>query len=466
MADDHPFPNNGEAAPPENTGTGTTEPSVTEMVVKQEGEAPTDAGKRASIYSLLKGLVKHKASDLHVKAGRPPLYRINGKLLPAKVPPLSHEDVKRLAYSTMTAKQIRDFEEGLQIDFGYLVPGLARFRANVFMQKGTLAFVIRVVPLEVPVLTSLNLPEVIGELALKQRGLLLVTGATGSGKSTTLAAVVEHINRHARVHVVTIEDPIEYIFDDKMATVSQREVGVDAISMQLALRAALRQDPDVIMIGEMRDAVTIQTAITAAETGHMVVSTLHTNDAAQSIDRILDSFPADAQNQLRLQLAGSLLGVVTQRLVKRADGKGRVAACEVLTRSPLVEKLIADNRVTELDVAMESSNIYYKMQSMNQALEKLVRDGVITQEEALLNSDKKEDLQLKLSGMVTGQQSGDAGELLKQASVSTSNSPRDGGNVPPPRKPRSPDDTLVPEAKPESGIQLENNPNTTRKRSA
>lgn len=378
-----------------------------------EGESP----KAVTIQSLLKGLVKHKASDLHVKVGRPPLYRINGKLMPAKLPPLSGEDVKRLAYNTMTQKQIREFEENLQIDFGYLVPGLARFRANVFMQKGTLAFVIRVVPLEVPALTSLGLPLVVQELALKPRGLLLVTGATGSGKSTSLAAIVEHINRSQRAHIVTIEDPIEYIFDDKMCTVSQREVGVDAINMQQALKGALRQDPDVIMIGEMRDFSTMQTAISAAETGHLVVSTLHTNTAAQSIDRILDSFPADSKNQLRLQLANSLLGVISQRLVRRADGKGRVVACEVLTKSPTVEKLIIENRLNDLDVAMESSNLYYKMQSMNQALEKLVRDGVITQEEALLNSDKKEDLLLKLSGVVGGSQGGvEASELLEQAS--------------------------------------------------
>ncbi len=376
--------------------------------------------KIASIHSLLKGIVKHKASDLHVKVGRPPLYRINGKLLPAKLPPLSSEDVRKLAYSTMTQKQIKEFEEELQIDFGYLVPGLARFRANVFMQKGTLAFVIRVVPLEVPEISSLGLPSVLQELCLKPRGLLLVTGATGSGKSTTLAAMVEHVNRNMRSHVVTIEDPIEYIFTDKMSTVSQREVGVDAVSMQSALRGALRQDPDVIMIGEMRDFATIQTAITAAETGHLVVSTLHTNTAAQALDRIIDTFPADAKNQLRLQLANSLLGVVTQRLVRRADGNGRVAACEVLTKSPTVEKLVLENRIADLDTVMESSNLYYKMQSMNQALERLIRDGVISQEEGLLHSDKKEDLTLKLSGMLAQSQGGvDANEIIEQASEST-----------------------------------------------
>lgn len=411
--------------------------------------------KQASIQSLLKGLVKHHASDLHVKVGRPPLYRISGKLMPARLPAMTSEDVKRLAYSTMTQKQIKEFEESLQIDFGYLVPGLARFRANVFMQKGTLAFVIRAVPLEVPLLTSLGLPSVVQDLALNSRGLLLITGATGSGKSTTLAAVIEHINRNARSHIVTIEDPIEYIYEDKIGTVSQREIGVDATSMQQALRAALRQDPDVIMVGEMRDFLTIQTAITAAETGHLVVSTLHTNTAAQSIDRILDSFPSDAKNQLRLQLASSLLGVVTQRLVRRADGKGRVVACEILVRSPSVEKLIVDNRVNELDLVIESSNIYYKMQSMNQALEKLVRDGVITLEEALLHSDKKEDLELKLSGMVGGNQAGvDASELIQQASTTSASAIRDGGEAPE-KTPGHGIKNLEPEITPASGILLE-----------
>ncbi|MCO5143241.1 MAG: type IV pilus twitching motility protein PilT [Oligoflexia bacterium] len=377
----------------EQTGT-ITEADTNVTPLKQE------VRKVASIHSLLKGLVKHKASDLHVKVGRPPLYRINGKLMPAKMPALNHEEVKILAYNTMTQKQIKEFEEHLQIDFGYLVPGLARFRANVFMQKGTLAFVIRVVPLEVPTLESLGLPHVIKELALKPRGLLLVTGATGSGKSTTLAAIIEYINRNSRAHVVTIEDPIEYIFEDKKGTISQREIGVDAVSLPLALRGALRQDPDVIMVGEMRDFATIQTAITAAETGHLVVSTLHTNTAAQSIDRIIDSFPVEGKQQLRLQLASSLVGVVSQRLVKKANGNDRVVACEILTKSPTVEKLIIDNKLVELEETMEASNLYYKMQSMNQALEKLVRSGEITQEEAILHSDKKEDLVLKLSGMV------------------------------------------------------------------
>ena len=389
-------------------------PEPTEETVETE-EAPKGE-KSLSIISLLRGLVKHRASDLHIKAGRPPLYRINGKLLPTKLPPLSMEDVKKLAYSTMTEKQIKDLEENLQVDFGYALSGLARFRANVFMQKGTVAFVIRMVPLEIPNLVSLNLPPVIQELALKPRGLLLVTGPTGSGKSTTLAAVVDFINRNQRSHIITIEDPIEYIFEDKAGTVSQREVGVDAVDMTQAMRGALRQDPDVIMVGEMRDYKTMQTAISAAETGHLVVSTLHTNSAAKSLDRILDSFPADARNQLRLQLSTCLIGVVTQRLVRKASGNTRVVACEVLTKSPTVEKLILENKFNELTPVMESSNLYYKMQSMNQALEKLVLSGTITIDEALIHSDSREDLQLKLSGMLGGGQKGvEASEFMGQA---------------------------------------------------
>ena len=398
-----------------------TDPSVSETTLKT-GVVSADEmpelvvkPKAASIYALLKGLVKHKASDLHVKVGRPPLYRVNGVLLPAKMPALALDEVKALAYSTMTQKQIQEFEEKLQIDFGYLVPGLARFRANVFMQKGSLAFVIRAVPLSVPELSTMGLPPVLTDLAMKPRGLLLVTGATGSGKSTTMAALIDFINRNQRCHIICIEDPIEYIFEDNMATVSQREVGVDTMNLRDALRGALRQDPDVIIIGEMRDYETMQVAVTAAETGHLVISTLHTNSAVSTIDRIIDCFPPEAKNQLRLQLASCLVGVIAQRLIRKADGSGRIVACEVLTKSPTVEKLIVENRLNELEEAMESSNVLYKMQSMNQAIAQMIRDGVITKEEGVLNSDKREDLILKMSGMVGGGQSGiDAKEIMEQ----------------------------------------------------
>ena len=373
------------------------------------------APQKITIQSLLKGLVKYRASDLHLKSGRPPLYRVNGNIIPTKMPDLSSEDVKELAYSTMTARQIEEFERSKQIDFGYSIPGMARFRANIFMQKGTISLVVRMVPLEIPHIDTLGLPPVVAELALKSRGLLLVTGATGSGKSTTMAALIDQINRNMRVHVITVEDPIEFVFEDKMSAISQREMGTDAPDMAKALRAAMRQDPDVITIGEMRDYETIHTALTAAETGHLVISTLHTNSASQSLDRILDSFPVDSKNQTRLMLSNSLLGIINQQLVKRADGKGRVLVCEVMVKSPSISKLILDNKFDEILPVIESSNVYYKMQSTNQALEKLVREGTITMDEAVLHSDRPEDLRLRMSGMVGGGHAGiDAGQIMEQ----------------------------------------------------
>jgi twitching motility protein PilT len=324
--------------------------------------------------------------------------------------------VQRIAYGTMTDKQKREFEECLQLDYGFMMPGLARFRANVFMQKGSIAIVVRKVPLDIPALEGLGLPAVLQELALKPRGLVLVTGATGSGKSTTLTAMIDFINRNRRAHIITIEDPIEFVHEDRQSTLSQREVGSDTMNMSDALRAALRQDPDVIMIGEMRDYATMQVAITAAETGHLVLSTLHTNSAAKSIDRIMDSFPAEAKNQVRMQLASSLCGVVTQQLIRRNDGKGMVAACEVMVKSPTIEKLILDNKVGEILTSIEASGLYYKMQSMNQAIEALIKAGTITKEEGVHHSDRKEDLLLKLSGMVGGGQAGvDAASIMSQA---------------------------------------------------
>jgi twitching motility protein PilT len=373
------------------------------------------APNKVTIQSLLKGLVKYKASDLHVKAGRPPMYRINSELIPTKIPELSPETVKEIAYSTMSNKQVAEFEKNQQIDFGYVLPGVARFRANVYMQKGTVAFVIRVVPLNVPLFDTLGLPASVAELSTKERGLLLITGATGSGKSTTMASLLDHINRHSRNHIVTIEDPIEYVYEDKLSSVSQRELGVDTPSMAMALKAALRQDPDVIMLGEMRDYETMHTALTAAETGHLVISTLHTNSAAQTIDRILDSFPPESKNQTRMLLSSCLVGIVNQRLAKRADGKGRIAVCEVMSKSPTIEKLILENKIDEITPAIEASNNYYKMQSTNQALEKLIRDNIVTVDEALSHSDYQEDLRLKLSGMVGGGQKGvDASQIMDQ----------------------------------------------------
>ena len=375
-------------------------------------------GRTIKIEPLLKGLVTHKASDLHLKAGRPPLYRVNGELVPTKLPDLNSESVKSLSYGIMTSKQRADFERDSQIDFGYTLPGFARFRVNVFIQRNTVSLVVRVVPLGVPNFDSLKLPVIVKELALKDRGLLLVTGATGSGKSTTLAAAVDYINSNKRAHIVTIEDPIEFVHQDKLSSVSQREIGSDATSMGQALKAALRQDPDVIMVGELRDYDTIQTAITASETGHLVLGTLHTNTAAKSLDRIIDSFPPEAKNQVRLQLATSLLAVVSQRLIPRANGEGMVASCEILVKSPSVERLIIENKIDEIERMIETSATYYKMQTMNQSLADLVKTNSVTLDEALRYSDKPEDLRLKLSGMLGGgQRDADATDFIEQSMV-------------------------------------------------
>lgn len=375
-----------------------------------------DTKSLVSMNSLLRSFIKHKASDLHIKASRPPMYRINGKIVPTKLEKLENERVKELAYGLMTSKQIKAFERDLQIDFGFVVPNLARFRANIFQQKNTVALVIRIVPLGVPELETLGVPEVLKEVSQKGRGLFLVTGSTGSGKSTTLAAICQHINSSQRKHIVTIEDPIEFVFEDKNSTISQREIGTDTTDAASALKSALRQDPDVIMVGELRDPETIQIALSAAETGHLVLGTLHSNSAAQTIDRILDSVPPEALNQVRMQLSATLLGVVTQRLVRRADGKGRIAACEILMRSPTVERLIAENKVEELEHTMETSSQYYNMQTMNQALAELIKSGVVHQEEGMRSSDKPEDLQLKLSGMVGGGHLGTNAETFMQQS--------------------------------------------------
>lgn len=354
-----------------------------------------------SIQALLKTLMKYGASDLHLKAGRPPLLRISGKLFPTKLPKLTSESVKRLCFSLMNEKQIHRLEEDLHIDFSYGLKGVARFRANIFYQRGTLSGTIRMIPLAIPSLKSLELPNVVADLCMKERGLLLVTGATGSGKSTTLAAMINHMNEHRRSHIVTLEDPIEFIYHDVRSSVSQREIGTDTHDLKEALRAALRQDPDVIVMGEMRDAETIATAVSAAETGHLVLSTLHTTDASNSLDRIIDALPEKSQNQIRLQLASSLVGILSQRLVEKQTGNGRALAMEIMLNSPTIQRLIIEHKLKEIPNAIKSSKDYYKMQTMNQALAKLVQTNQISAAEAYRNSTNPDELKLDLSGFST-----------------------------------------------------------------
>lgn len=354
------------------------------------------------IDSLLKLLNKKGGSDLHLKVGRPPMIRIAGILTPTDYEKLGPEEIKGFVYSMMTSDRVKIFETEKEIDFSYSLPGVARFRANIFMQRGTPAAVIRMVPYSVPTIEELLLPEVLKKLALKERGLVLVTGATGSGKSTTLAAIINHINNNRQCHIITIEDPIEFLYRDIKASICQREIGLDTQTFTEALRRVLRQDPDVILIGEMRDVTTIETALTAAETGHLVFSTLHTNDAAQSIDRIIDVFPAEKQQQIRIQLSASLIGVISQRLLKRAEGEGRIAAVEVMINSPTIAKLIEEGNTTRLSKTIEESATFWKMQSFNQALVNLVKSKIVTEEEALIASNNPEDLKLKFRGVSTG----------------------------------------------------------------
>jgi twitching motility protein PilT len=355
---------------------------------------------KVDLNYLAKALVKYNASDLHLKVGRPPLFRVHGKLIPARMAPLDETSAEKILYSVMSPKQITELKEKRSIDFSFRASDLGRFRCNAYFQKGTLSAAIRMIPLVVPKVDSLGIPaDVLMELCQKPRGLILITGATGDGKSTTLAALIQYLNETTSSHILTIEDPIEFVFRDGKALITQREVGSDTPSTKEGVLDGLRQDPDVIVVGEMRDYETIKATLTAAETGHLVISTLHTNDCRSTIDRILDTFSGDAQNQVRIQLASTLLGVVSQQLLTRADGNGRIVACEVMVKSPAIENFILKNELDRIFEAISNSNSYYKMQSMNQALEKLVHNNQITLEEALKSSPNPDDLKLRLAGV-------------------------------------------------------------------
>lgn len=353
----------------------------------------------AELDQLLRQMTESGASDLHLKPTRPPLIRVHGRLLPLGEVPLKPEDIGAMVGSILQPHQKRKLEERMSVDLGYGVHGLARFRGNIYMQRGTLAACFRRIPYQIKTLEDLDLPPVLLEFCELPMGLILVTGPTGSGKSTTLAALVKYITNRRPVHVVTIEDPMEFLFTDGVASISQREVGTDTPAFAEALRNVMRQDPDVIMVGEMRDPETVSTVITAAETGHLVFSTLHTNSATQTVDRILDTFPVDQQNQVRLQLAQVLKGVVSMQLVERLDGTGLIASLEVLKASPKISKMIEKGETSQLLEEVESSVAYYRMQSMNQSLLSLLVHGTISYAEAMRQSHDPEDLSLKLRRM-------------------------------------------------------------------
>jgi len=349
---------------------------------------------------LLQELGERGGSDLHLKVGRPPLFRLAGDLVPTAYPEISRAELQETIFRMMGPAVKKRFEDNLEVDFSYEVPGLARFRVNAFVQRSDIGAVFRLVPLEVPTIDSLGLPEVLKALAAQPNGLVMVTGPTGSGKSTTLAAMIQHINQTRPVHVITIEDPIEFVYTDELATINQRELGLDTYELHKSLRSALRQDPDVILMGEMRDKDTMRFAVTAAETGHLVFSTLHTVDAKQTLDRILDAFPDEAL-QMKMQLALLVRGIISQNLLRRADGTGLVPSFEILINSPNVRQIIEEGTTRDIGKAMEADT-YYGMTTFNQNLLELVKNGLVSEEEALSASHAPDDLRLGFRGITRG----------------------------------------------------------------
>jgi twitching motility protein PilT len=373
------------------------------------------------LNAALSHVVEREGSDLHLKAHAPPMGRVAGKLAPIPgLGPLRPEDTEDLLHEMLTDEaKLEEFRREHEVDFSYAIPGLARFRVNAFQQRGAVSIACRAIPFQIRTIEELLLPPVVSELADEERGVILLTGTTGSGKSTTLAAMIDQINSRAPKHIVTIEDPIEYLHQDKLSVINQREVGEDTLSFKRALRRVLRQDPDVILIGEMRDEETVHTALSAAETGHLVLSTIHTVDAAESVNRIIDFFPPHAQQQARAMLAGTLKGVVSQRLLPTPAGDSRVAVCEILRMTGRVRDMIMDPAVTGQLPQVIAEGAYYGMQTFDQALLDHVRAGRISMEVALRAATHPHDFKLLVASegkrstsveqVFAGQASGDGG---------------------------------------------------------
>jgi twitching motility protein PilT len=368
----------------------------------------------ATLPELLKTMVEHDGSDLHIATNTPPQIRVNGHLRRLDLPDLQPSDTKQLAYSVLTDAQKKRFEEALELDFSFGIRGLARFRCNVFNQRGAVGAVYRLIPEKIRSFQDLGLPAVLGTLSERPRGLVLVTGPTGSGKSTTLAAMLDKINIERHDHILTIEDPIEYIHQHKSCLVNQREVHSDTNSFSSALRAALREDPDIVLIGEMRDLETVEAALKIAETGHLTFGTLHTNSAAQTINRIIDIFPANQQAQIRTQLSLVLEGIVCQALLPKSDGKGRVVSLEIMVPTPAIRNLIRDDKIHQIYGAMQTGQEKLGMQTQNQSLASLHMHRLISLDTALGASSNREELQDMINrgvGVVAGAGMGRPGSM-------------------------------------------------------
>jgi len=337
----------------------------------------------ATLYDLLRMMIEKNASDLHITTGSPPRLRIDGKLVNIDHPPLTPADTKALCYSVLTDAQKHKFEENNELDLSFGIKGISRFRANIFMQRGAVAGAFRTIPFEIRGFKELGLPEITNEIVKKPRGLVLVTGPTGSGKSTTLAAIVDKINSERSDHIITIEDPIEYLHPHKKCLINQREINSDTESFRTALRYVLRQDPDVVLIGEMRDLETIEAALTVSETGHLTLATLHTNSAIQTINRIIDVFPPHQQEQIRVQLSFVLEGIFAQQLIPKKSGQGRVLAVEVLIPNPAIRNLIREDKIHQIYSMMQTGQATHGMQTMNQSLFDLYMRGLISYEDAV-----------------------------------------------------------------------------------
>ena len=375
------------------------------MTTQSPASPPPRTRQALHIDDLLKRCAERGASDLHLKVGSYPVVRINGKLLPmTEHKRLMQEDTISMAFSIMSARQKQKFKDHFEIDIAYSVPGLGRFRCNVFQQRGTVGLVLRVIPVRILSVKDLELPPVLEQIMQERRGLILVTGTTGSGKSTTLAAMIDYINSTRTEHIMTIEDPIEFLHRDRKSLINQREVEVDTKSFSTSLRSALRQDPDVILVGEMRDYETIETAINAAETGHLVLSTLHTVDATETINRVISVFPPHQQKQVRLQLGSVLRAVVSMRLVARKGGNGRVPAVEVLRSTPYIQDCIENKEKTKLiPTAVAAGTSQYGMQTFDQSLYRLLQSELISFEEALRQCSNPDEFKLRVSGIQSTQ---------------------------------------------------------------